>query len=80
MNGHVQPAYEATPRKARLAGYRQRPLIYHHDANGTLREIGVSVGGAFTRTYNSRGLAVADLNNDGQMDLIFQNQEEALRS
>jgi hypothetical protein len=76
VNGHVQPSYDVAQRKARLAGYRQRPVIYHHDANGAMREIGVSVGGAFTRTYNSRGLAVADLNNDGQMDVVFTNQEE----
>jgi enediyne biosynthesis protein E4 len=76
VNSHVQPSFENTPRKLRQAGYRQRPLIFHHEVTGTLREIGVSVGGAFTQTYNSRGLAVADLNNDGQMDLVFQNQEE----
>lgn len=76
VNGHVQPSMDVTLRKARLAGYRQRPLIYHHEANGTLREIGASVGGPMTQTHNSRGLAVADLNNDGQMDLIASNQEE----
>jgi len=76
VNGHVQPSYDVAVRKARLAGYRQRPLIYHHDASGAFREIGVSVGGTFTQTFNSRGLAIADLNNDGQMDLVFTNQEE----
>ena len=27
-------------RKTRLAGYRQRPLVYRHESNGALREIG----------------------------------------
>ncbi len=76
VNGHVQPSYDVAMRKARLAGYRQRPLIFHHDANGTLRDLAVSIGGPFTKTYNSRGLAIADLNNDGQMDVVFANQEE----
>jgi len=75
-DGDVDEADVIAHVKSRLAGYRQRPLIYHHDANGAMREIGVSVGGAFTRTYNSRGLAIADLNNDGQMDVVFTNQEE----
>jgi hypothetical protein len=76
VNGHVQPSMENTIRKARLAGYRQRPLVFRHEANGALREIGASIGGPIMKTYNSRGLAVADLNNDGQMDFVFVNQEE----
>jgi hypothetical protein len=76
VNGHVQPSMDVAMRKARLAGYRQRPIVYHHDANGTLRDISASIGGPIMKTYNSRGLAVADLNNDGQMDLVFVNQEE----
>jgi hypothetical protein len=76
VNAHVQPSMDVTIRKSRLAGYRQRMLVYHHDPNGALREIGASIGGPIMQTHNSRGLAVADLNNDGQMDFVVVNQEE----
>ncbi len=76
VNGHVQPSMDLPMRTAQLAGYRQRPLVYRQDAAGKLREIGALLGGPMMKTYNSRGLAVADLNNDGQMDLVISNQEE----
>jgi len=76
VNGHVNPSVQMGARAGRRAGYRQRPLIFHQVAGGLFREVGLAAGQAFGDVYSSRGLAVADLNNDGQMDLVFANQEE----
>jgi hypothetical protein len=76
VNAHVQPSMDVAMRKSRLAGYRQRPIVYHHDNNGAFRDISASIGGPIMKTYNSRGLAIADFNNDGQMDFVFVNQED----
>src|SRR5581483_148640 len=54
VNGHVQPSMgQLSMRTAQLAGYRQRPLIYRHETDGRLKEIGAQVGGPFMKTYNS---------------------------
>ena len=76
VNGHVHPGTDFNTRVTPLqAGYLQRWLGYRNRGNGTFEEIGRTLGEPFTKTYGSRGLAVGDLNNDGQMDLVVTNQE-----
>lgn len=77
VNGHVYPRADNIPRlKGIGAGYRQRPLLFRNRHGGTFKEIGATLGGPFADVHGSRGLAVGDLNNDGQMDLVIANQEE----
>jgi hypothetical protein len=77
VNGHVYPRADNIPRLKRMgAGYWQRPLLFRNRPGGTFKEIGAALGGPFADVHGSRGLAVGDLNNDGQMDLVIANQEE----
>jgi hypothetical protein len=76
VNGHVFPRADTVPRLKRMgAGYWQRPLLFRNRRDGTFTEIGARLGGPFADVHGSRGLAVGDLNNDGQMDLVIANQE-----
>jgi hypothetical protein len=76
VNGHVSPlASDASRRPG--SSYAQRALLYEHQEDGTLREIGTTLEGFFTEKHVSRGLAVGDLNNDGHLDFVVQNQDES---
>lgn len=76
-NGHVYPRADNIPRLKRIgAGYRQRALLFRNRRGGAFEEIGAALGRPFTDVHGGRGLAVGDLNNDGQMDLVIANQEE----
>ena len=53
--------------------YAQRNLLFHNEGNGTFREIGLSAGPGMALEKVSRGLAVADIDNDGDLDLLVNN-------
>src|SRR5205814_4165799 len=55
--------------------YFERPLVFRNHGDGTFDEVGEQLAG-FAAPHVSRGLAVGDLNNDGQMDFVIANQEE----
>jgi hypothetical protein len=76
VNGHVSAVPFPDAKRAMLAGYLQRPLVYQQQTDGSLRELGMTVGGPFAIAHGSRGLAVGDLNNDGQLDFVINNQED----
>ncbi len=57
--------------------YRQRNFIFRNLADGRFREATQEAGPGLAEVRNSRGLAVGDLNNDGHMDLLISNLDEA---
>src|SRR5205823_10641639 len=72
VNGHVYPQLD----KARLgasAGYRQRKLLYHNRGDGTFDEVAAQFGRVMTEERVSRGLAVADFDNDGRLDIVIND-------
>jgi hypothetical protein len=72
VNGHVYPQMD----KARLgasAGYRQRRLLYHNRGDGTFDEVAAQFGPVMTEERVSRGLAAADMDNDGRLDLVIND-------
>ena len=48
--------------------YAQKPSLFENDGKGFFREIGARAGDYFLRTDVGRGLAVADYDNDGDID------------
>ncbi|MEZ6107885.1 MAG: VCBS repeat-containing protein [Pirellulaceae bacterium] len=77
VNGHVDPnradAGEDAP-------YHNPALLWRNDSQGGTKGSFTSVHGAagdfFQEMHSSRGLVVADLDNDGDFDFVSGNQDE----
>jgi hypothetical protein len=69
-NGHVYPEVE----KFHLGSEYQEPrILYHNNGNGTFTDVSANAGPGITTTSSARGLAVADLWNDGRLSIVINN-------
>ncbi len=66
-NGHLEESIAAVESSI---SYAQRPLLYHNDGSGRFEEIGERVGGVLARPIVGRGAAYADLDRDGDLDVV----------
>ena len=67
-NGHI----EETVRNIRgNVGYAQPAQLFLNAGNGRFRDIASEVGGGFDRPKVGRGLAYADFDRDGDLDLLM---------
>jgi len=74
-NGHVlDNAEHFSPN----ATYAQRNLLFHNEGGGRLKEVGRSAGPGFALEKVHRGLAVGDIDNDGNLDLLITNNGQAV--
>ena len=72
-NGHVYPEVD----DAKLgATYREPRFLYHNLGNGKFKDISKTSGPGLTEPLPARGLAVADLWNDGRQEAIVNNLSE----
>jgi enediyne biosynthesis protein E4 len=69
-NGHVYPQVEATATGAR---YREPKLLQMNQKDGTFCDASDQSGPALQEPHVSRGLAVGDLFNDGNMDVVVED-------
>ena len=70
VNGHVYPEVD----KYHLgSNYHEPRILYHNNGNGTFADISANGGPGITATAASRGLAVGDLWNDGQLSVVISN-------
>jgi hypothetical protein len=68
-NGHVI----RHPRRAKL---RQGPVLFANEGHGRFVEVTRRGGSYFQGRHQGRGLAVGDLDNDGQPDLVISHLNE----
>jgi hypothetical protein len=73
-NGHVYPEVEQA-----MPGtfYRQINSLFHNEGDGKFVEIGKSSGAGFDVPHVGRGVAFADFDNDGFVDLVVANNGDS---
>jgi hypothetical protein len=74
VNGHVFPEVE----KLHIdIHYKDRAILYRNLANGKFEDISRHAGPAFEEQHSARGAAFGDLDNDGSVEVVVNNQNEA---
>ncbi len=72
-NGHVYPGVD----KAGIGEkFRQRRLVYWNYGRGRFHDLSDVSGPGVTEEHSSRGLAVADFDNDGTLEIVTVNMHE----
>jgi hypothetical protein len=69
-NGHVNPQVDE---HSFGITYAQRALLFHNLRDGRFEEVGLRAGPALVSRRVSRGLAVADVYNDGALAVLISN-------
>jgi hypothetical protein len=70
VNGHVYPEVDS----ARLgATFRERRFLYWNQGNGKFKDVSKTSGPGLTEPLSGRGLAMADLWNDGRLEAVVNN-------
>lgn len=73
-NGHVYPELE---RHNHLESpYRQKNLLYRNAGNGKFEDATSTAGPGLELRRSARGVAFGDLDNDGRLDLVINNQND----
>jgi hypothetical protein len=67
VNGHI----DDTVRNVRGVGYAQPPQLFLNDGRGKFHDVAAEVGGGFAQPKVGRGLAYADFDRDGDLDLLI---------
>ncbi len=70
VNGHVYPAAD---RMDWNTSYAQRALLFRNLDGQRFEDVGAAAGAGLTTPRTSRGSAVADIDNDGGLDVVINN-------
>jgi hypothetical protein len=70
VTGHVYPQVDQLPSSG---GYRQPAVVEMNQKDGTFCDASSEAGSAVMQRRVSRGLAVGDLFNDGNMDIVVED-------
>jgi hypothetical protein len=73
-NGHVYPELENHHHPE--SPYRQRNLLYHNFGNGRFEDVTSIVGPGLELRRSGRGVAFGDIDNDGRLDILINNQND----
>jgi hypothetical protein len=73
VNGHVYPEVD----KFHLGSdYNESRLLYHNNGDATFTDVTAEAGPGITTPAASRGMAVGDLWNDGQIAIVINNMNQ----
>jgi len=73
VNGHVYPEVD----KFHLGSdYNESRLLYHNNGDATFTDVTADAGPGITTPAASRGMAVGDLWNDGQIAIVTNNMNQ----
>ncbi len=73
VNGHVYPEVDTAGIKEQFA---QERTLYWNRGDGEFYDLSAQAGPAITERHASRGLATADLDNDGTLEVVVVNLHE----
>jgi hypothetical protein len=74
-NGHVYPELERHNHPE--SPYRQRYLLYRNLGDGRFEDVTGNAGPGLELRRSGRGVAFGDLDNDGRIDVVVNNQNDA---
>jgi hypothetical protein len=74
VSGHVYPQVAKAPE---TGGYRQPKILNFNQGDGTFCDASSLAGPALQEKRVSRGLAVGDLFNDGNMDVVIEDLDSS---
>jgi enediyne biosynthesis protein E4 len=72
-NGHVYPEVDSGHTSEK---FKQRRLLYWNRGDGQFFDLSGASGPGISDEHSSRGLAVGDLDNDGQPEIVIVNMNE----
>ena len=67
-NGHIEPEINSTQKEIE---YQQAPQLFWNDGDGRMIEVSEQTGGLFLKPLVARGLAVGDIDADGDLDVLL---------
>jgi hypothetical protein len=73
-NGHVYPEVDTGHTAEK---YKQPRLLYWNRGNGQFFDLSAQGGPGITNVHSSRGLAVGDLDNDGNEEVVISNMGQS---
>jgi hypothetical protein len=73
-NGHVYPAVDDAHTGEK---FKQPRLLYWNRGDGQFFDLSPAAGSGIAAQHSSRGLAVGDLDNDGNLEIVVVNMGEA---
>jgi hypothetical protein len=72
-NGHVYPEVDS---KGLSNTFRERKLLYWNQHNGKFKDISLEAGPGITTPLNSHGVAAADSDNNGSVEILVNNSHD----
>jgi enediyne biosynthesis protein E4 len=73
-NGHVYPEVDSS---GLSSTFRERRVLYWNQHNGKFKDISLDAGPGITAPFNSHGVAAADFDNDGAVEILVNNSHDA---
>ncbi|MCG8606806.1 CRTAC1 family protein, partial [bacterium] len=67
-NGHIEPEINKVQQEITFA---QTPQVFLNDSQGRFKDVSANVGESFQRPIVARGIASADIDDDGDLDLLI---------